>query len=629
MTRRVKRTRHSVIPLAGLAVVLGGSLIYNYQFAHGGPAAPILAPAASVTSLDVHVTTRQTSYRSSVTSPAFSTSQPNETLLALLASDGPAKGTIRFSSVTGGGLTWHLVSRSSASPGDAEIWAAQTTTRLTGVRIRATRNSGAYHGLLTIISIPAAGQLLSIATAGSAGAQSGQPSLTLRDVPAGSGVYAVGNDWDRAVGRQVGAGETLVSQSVDTQVADTYWTQRLSAPSASPSVTVTDSAPTGDEWNVAAVDQWNLAAVAVDATGPASSTGSVPSSPGKTGGAPVLGDTPSPTPSASSQPTQSDTPQPPPASSSAPAPSPSTSTPGATPSATGNSGGTSYVQPGTQGYRGAISGLTVYSAANGQVPAAGCSWVAGSGETAKYLQCEGTNLNLDHANIQGSLEWDGCGSLTIANSILDWQASSYWFSTYAACAAPDRGATVTVTNSTFGTADDIPYAGLSDTGALDVRSDSTPMFVSNSLFKDFPQGIDPNGGSVIKDNEIYASDLTCWLNSAAGTTGPCHDDGLFAQADSNMTYEGNYVSVPADSTAAIFFQSSPHSAGNTVIGNFLKGGSFTLYNEDSDGLNVENNTFGGYHYGDVELCSGSWNTWKGNVRSDGSAVAAPGSTCSY
>lgn len=128
-------------------------------------------------------------------------------------------------------------------------------------------------------------------------------------------------------------------------------------------------------------------------------------------------------------------PRTPTASVPAPALSPSSSTPTSTPSPTENTGGTTYVQPRTQGYRGAISALTVYSAANGKVPAAGCSWTT-DGETAKYLRCDDTNLDLDHAYIQGSLEWDGCDSLTIANSVVDWEAS-YWFSVYAACAAPE------------------------------------------------------------------------------------------------------------------------------------------------------------------------------------------------
>ena len=210
---------------------------------------------------------------------------------------------------------------------------------------------------------------------------------------------------------------------------------------------------------------------------------------------------------------------------------------------------------------------------------------------------------------------------------MDWE-SSYWFSVYAACPRPGPSASVTAANSTFETANDIAYTGMSDIGAIDVNGDM-PMFVSNSLLKDFPQGLDPAGGSIIRDNEIYARDLNCWLDHAAGTTASCHGDGLFSQDGNDITYQGNYISVPADSTAAIFYQSSPNSTGNKVIGNFLKGGSYSLYNEDSGGLDVEDNTFGGYLYGDAALCSGSWGTWTGNVHPDGTPVDAPASSCSY
>ena len=358
MARRLNRTRRSALPLAGLALALGGSLL----LIHRAPApAPAPALAASAASLDVHVTARQTSNRSSITSPVFNTSQPSEVLLVLLASDGPAGGQLSFSSVTGGKLTWHLVSRSDQSLGDAEIWATQTVARLTGVSVTANRSSGAYHGMLTVVSVPDPGLSLSLAATGSASAISGPSSVTLRGVPAGSSVYAVGNDWDRAFPRRAAAGGALISESVDTSANDTYWAQRLGAPSVSPSVTVADSAPTTDEWN--------LAAVAVSA-GPASSAGTtVPASTGTPVGTPTVSVTPQATVSVTTPPASV------PASTVAPSP-----TPTATPLSTQKPGGTTYVQPGTQGYRGATSSLAVYSAANGKVPAAGCAWTADVGE---------------------------------------------------------------------------------------------------------------------------------------------------------------------------------------------------------------------------------------------------------
>ena len=65
-----------------------------------------------------------------------------------------------------------------------------------------------------------------------------------------------------------------------------------------------------------------------------------------------------------------------------------------------------------------------------------------------------------------------------------------------------------------------------------------------------------------------------------------------------------------------------------MIGNFLQGGSYTLYNETSTGLDVENNTFGGGRYGNCSLSSGaSWGVWSGNIHPDGTPVTPSGAGC--
>jgi Right handed beta helix region len=296
-----------------------------------------------------------------------------------------------------------------------------------------------------------------------------------------------------------------------------------------------------------------------------------------------------------------------------------------TPSAPAGTQG--YVRPGTQGYRGAVSALTVYSAANGRKPAgSACSWDSGG-----ILTCPDNNLTLDHAYIQGSLEWDGCGSLSISNSVVDWQpADGNWFSVYSACQSPSAGALITVTSSTFETAGDVAYTGMSDTGAISEYANSIPENISNSLLKDFPQGLDPAADSTIKDNEIYvANGLKCWLDHAQGTTAICHSDGIFNEGSSNNTYEGNYIDAgTGSSTAALFYQSGSPITGNQVIGNYIAGGAFTLYNQNATGLDVENNTFGGFLYGSCSIQSGaSWGKWAGNTELDGTAVMPKGDGC--
>jgi len=275
-----------------------------------------------------------------------------------------------------------------------------------------------------------------------------------------------------------------------------------------------------------------------------------------------------------------------------------------------------YVQPGTQGYRGSLAALTMYSAADGKVPPkSDCNW-----SQYHYLNCAATNLTLDHVHIMGGLYWSGCGNLTISNSVIDWQPSQSWFLIQNACQTPGATSTITVTGSTLESGPSVPvYTGGSDIGGISEYTGNVPMLVSNSLIQGFPQGLDPTQQSVIKDNEIYVQNASC-----GGS--PCHLDGLFSQGGNGITYEGNYIVVPSGATSAIFFQSDP-SSGNTVIGNFLKGGSYTFFNESSLGVQVENNTFGGGTFGDATDCGGdscgSVGVWKGNIHVNGSPVRSP------
>jgi hypothetical protein len=69
-------------------------------------------------------------------------------------------------------------------------------------------------------------------------------------------VYAVGNDWDKAIARVLGAGQTMVHQWVDTGTGDTYWVQSLASvvAAAGSAVQLNDTSPTTDRWNFTAVE---------------------------------------------------------------------------------------------------------------------------------------------------------------------------------------------------------------------------------------------------------------------------------------------------------------------------------------------------------------------------------------
>jgi hypothetical protein len=268
-----------------------------------------------------------------------------------------------------------------------------------------------------------------------------------------------------------------------------------------------------------------------------------------------------------------------------------------------------------------MSALTVYSAANGRVPAGGdCAW----NQVYKFLRCGAANLVLSHVDIRGGLYWTGCGSLTMKDSVFDWYPSQTWMDVDDACQSPAASATITAVDSTFETsAGMMKYTGGSDIGGITEYTGTVPLLVSHSLIQGFSQGLDPGPGSVIEASEIYVQNNVCHT----GTT--CHGDGLFSQGGNDIRYQGNYIVVPADATAAVFFQSSPRSTGNSVTGNYLKGGSYTLYNESSSGLTVEDNVFAGSTYGDCDRYpAASWGTWRGNTKPDGAPVLTDGAGCS-
>ena len=213
------------------------------------------ASAQASVAVDKTVTTHQSAAAKTIASPAFSTAAPGELLLAFITSDGPSgAGTQTFSTVTGGGLTWRLRRRANAQAGTAEIWAANAATTLANATVTATRSSGSYPGSITVVTFTGADQIVDGATA-AASAATGAPSVSLTSTRAGSLVWGVGNDWDRAVAHTVGANQTKVDEFL-ASVGDTMWVQRQTAaiPFGGTQVIVNDTAPTNDRWNLAAVE---------------------------------------------------------------------------------------------------------------------------------------------------------------------------------------------------------------------------------------------------------------------------------------------------------------------------------------------------------------------------------------
>jgi hypothetical protein len=188
-----------------------------------------------------------------VTTTPFSTSQAGETLVAFVDSDGPKGAAMQSTTLSGAGLTWSLVKKSNARSGDSEIWSARARSALTDATVTSTPEVGGYDQMLTVVGFEGAGGLGASSIASGA---TGGPAINLVTQGAGSLVFATGTDWDSAQPRSPGANQSMVSEWVDTGSGNTFWAQEGGSPTttAGRTVLLNDTAPTADQWDLAAVE---------------------------------------------------------------------------------------------------------------------------------------------------------------------------------------------------------------------------------------------------------------------------------------------------------------------------------------------------------------------------------------
>jgi hypothetical protein len=191
------------------------------------------------------------------TTAAFSTSGPT-VLVALVASDGPTTGANnQLMTISGANLTWTRVARANTSRGVSEIWTANAAGSLTGAQVTSTQS-------VTVVLGAAVNQMVVVAAfsnASGVGATNirsgatGAPTVSLLTTSDDSLIYGVGNDFDRAVARTVGAGQVKVDEFLAPS-GDTMWVQARTALSgtAGSTMTLNDTAPTNDQWNFAIVE---------------------------------------------------------------------------------------------------------------------------------------------------------------------------------------------------------------------------------------------------------------------------------------------------------------------------------------------------------------------------------------
>jgi hypothetical protein len=214
------------------------------------------ATASTGISIDATTWVDRGTNSTTITSPSFSTTSGNELLLAFVATDWISGTNTVVSSVTGAGLTWALVVRTNTQSGTSEIWRTFAPSSLTNVTVRATlsRSVAASMTVMSFKGVPTTGGTngsQAIGAIGRGNARPGAPTASLVTTRNNSWVFGVGNDYDNAISRTLGSGQTMVHQNL-SPAGDTYWVQRRNnpTPASGTTVTIDDTAPTGDRYNL-------------------------------------------------------------------------------------------------------------------------------------------------------------------------------------------------------------------------------------------------------------------------------------------------------------------------------------------------------------------------------------------
>lgn len=192
---------------------------------------------------------------------AFSTTSTNELLLAFISS-GRSTNPTTVTTVAGGGLTWALVKRTNTQGGTAEIWRAFATTALTNATVTATFSQSVLSSMTVVtftgVDTTGAGGAGAIGATATANAATGAPTATLTTTRANSIVVGVGDDPTAKVARTAGANQSIVHQLICAPSAQTctLWVQQVPTlvPASGTNVTINDTAPTGDAYNLSLVE---------------------------------------------------------------------------------------------------------------------------------------------------------------------------------------------------------------------------------------------------------------------------------------------------------------------------------------------------------------------------------------
>jgi hypothetical protein len=184
----------------------------------------------------------------------LTTHHAGDLLVALVAGDSPSTAG-NTATVTGAGLTWTQARRENAARGDEEeeVWTARATGTLTNARIQA--HNIAYRTYDETITVIAFANASGLGAVGAAFSKKGAPQRPSPPPALTPGCLPAAMTGAHHTPPPPGAGQTVQHTSTD-RLGDTYWVQSTTAPtpvSGTP-VTINDTAPTNDPYNLVLVE---------------------------------------------------------------------------------------------------------------------------------------------------------------------------------------------------------------------------------------------------------------------------------------------------------------------------------------------------------------------------------------
>jgi RHS repeat-associated protein len=214
--------------------------------------------------LDQSVSANQTGHGTKITSPPVSTQASGELLLAFISASGPSTGSQTITGVTGGALVWKEVARANKQAGTAEIWQAYAATPVTSAAITATLGAASQDGSITVAAFTGAAPV--VGAHATANGNSTHPAVSLTTKQPHSLVWAAGEDPTHASTLTPVSGQAIVHQDADTTVHATYWAQNAAkaVATANTTVTIADTLPSTDHWNLTAVEIQSATATTVN-----------------------------------------------------------------------------------------------------------------------------------------------------------------------------------------------------------------------------------------------------------------------------------------------------------------------------------------------------------------------------